>query len=630
MSQRHPRPPLNPTPAHGVTVAYLTFTLWTLLFISIPLACTGPRGPSGAEGERGQDGADGQDGVNGQDGADGQDGVNGQDGLNGPDGVDGQDGIRGPEGPTGPPGPPGQTALMPDAGLPPESCPPWTPPAGLGGAVDAEVSLEAAQRWSVFRAAREQERMLEAYDPQAGLARLRIEQAWVDQGCVSTGQLIDLGRALFLRSFTLEEGLGNNLAGRPGSLAGDRPRPNMRRFQSGEFGGPDATGCYNCHWKGGLASGGDRADNSFFHGDGRNADTHDLRNPPALWGAGWAELIAQEMSATLQSRAEALIAQASSEGVIVSEDLVAQGTYFGRLSAVPNGEGGATLDTSLLEGVDADLIVKPFGWKGVFPTLRDFVLSSLQLHMNLQAEEVVAERQQGTLEHLNLGDGLNPDDPDDDGVIREMTEGQVTALVAFLATLDTPQLIVPTEGALISFEDVDFVESVNAQEYTFRWLDGASLFEEVGCASCHTPFMTVSDPKYRTRASLTGALTELNLAEVSASPRPELNDNGLYIVPVFSDFKRHDMGVELESRHIERGVPTRQYLTRRLWGLANTKPYMHTGAANLFDEAIALHGSEGSEARFAVENWNALSEADKASLRVFLTALRRAPSLRIR
>jgi CxxC motif-containing protein (DUF1111 family) len=102
------------------------------------------------------------------------------------------------------------------------------------------------------------------------------------------------------------------------------------------------------------------------------------------------------------------------------------------------------------------------------------------------------------------------------------------------------------------------------------------------------------------------------------------------MVPVFSDFRRHEMGSLLEARHVERGVPRGQYLTRRLWGLANTRPYMHDGSATRFDEAIALHGGEGSEAQGAATAFADLTEDGKASLRVFLLSLRRAPAIRIR
>ncbi len=588
--------------------ASLTSVLTWLVAASLAGGCTGPEGPTDHQGLPGDRGPGGTPGIAGN------------------DGNDGNEGLPGEVGPEGPPGP----VVTFDAGIDEEvgepfECPPWKPPPGLGGPVDSEVTLEFVEEWKDFRTEREEERMWEAYKPGKIIASYRIEQAWIDEGCIDLNGLVDVGRGLFMRNFTPAEGLGNGLAGVPDTLAGNKPVPNFRRFQSGKFGGPDALSCINCHWKGGLASGGDRADNAFFFGDGEDILTHDERNPISLWGSGWSEIIAREMSAELKVQADDLMAQAIEEERRVNVMLSAKGTLFGVLGAVPNGEGGATLDTTGVVGVDSDLVIKPFGWKGVFTTLRDFIASSLHRHFNLQAEELVAQRE--ALDFIDLGNGPDPEDPDNDGVLREITEGQLTALVSFLATLDSPIVSIPTEGKLLTgYFPTDF-EIVVSQEFTWRWGLGAELFQNVGCSSCHTPFMTVQDPTYRTTAQLSGSVLAIDLSTQAAEPRPLQNDEGLWVVPVFSDFKRHNMGLYLASRHVEHGVPETHYLTRRLWGLGNTSPYMHNGSAALFDEAIGLHGGEAAE---TAETYLNLSEGEKASLRIFLTSLRRAPTLRIR
>ncbi len=510
-------------------------------------------------------------------------------------------------------------ASPPDAGVDP-ACPPWTPPPGLGGPINAAVDVDTAARWLAYRDAREADRLHAAYDPAADRARVRVEQAWIAAGCVSVPQLVDVGRALFLRPWTLEDGFGNDLAGTPGTAAGDRPRPNLRRFQKGHFGGPDAHNCVSCHWKGGFAGAGDRADGSFLYGDGDDVRTHDLRNPPALWGAGWAERIGAEMTADLAEQVAQAQAQAADSGAAATVNLTAKGTFFGTVTAQPDG----ALDTSGVQGVDPDLVVKPFGWKGIFPTLRAFTQHSLHIHMNLQAEALVAAPGD-----LDLGGGPDPLDPDADGVTREITEGMLTSLVLFMATLDAPGLSVPEEGPYLADPFARALpEVLSAQDFALRWLDGAAVFEATGCSGCHTPFMPVRDPVYTTTAALSGHTVAVNLATDGAQPTPPFDpDDGQYWVPVFSDFKRHDLGPGLAARHVEAGVPTAQYLTRRLWGLAQTGPYLHDGSATTVDGAIARHGGE---AAFAAEAWQALPERDKANLRVFLVALRRAPSLRVR
>jgi CxxC motif-containing protein (DUF1111 family) len=66
------------------------------------------------------------------------------------------------------------------------------------------------------------------------------------------------------------------------------------------------------------------------------------------------------------------------------------------------------------------------------------------------------------------------------------------------------------------------------------------------------------------------------------------------------------------------------FLTRPLWGLATTAPYLHDGRAPTVDDAIRLHGGEARAARDA---YLALDESGRASIRVYLTSLTRAPKL---
>jgi CxxC motif-containing protein (DUF1111 family) len=97
---------------------------------------------------------------------------------------------------------------------------------------------------------------------------------------------------------------------------------------------------------------------------------------------------------------------------------------------------------------------------------------------------------------------------------------------------------------------------------------------------------------------------------------------GGYPVWLFSDLKRHDMGPANVARHVQRGVALDEYLTPRLWGVADSAPYLHDGRAPSFDYAIAGHDGEGAVARAA---FVALPPQEKGALRVYLMSLRRAP-----
>jgi CxxC motif-containing protein (DUF1111 family) len=74
------------------------------------------------------------------------------------------------------------------------------------------------------------------------------------------------------------------------------------------------------------------------------------------------------------------------------------------------------------------------------------------------------------------------------------------------------------------------------------------------------------------------------------------------------------------------GIPRSHFLTRPLWGLAETAPFLHDGRAATLHDAIRWHGGEAEASRDA---YLALDEDDRRSLEVFLLSLTRAPRLRV-
>ena len=522
-------------------------------------------------------------------------------------------------------------------------CSAWDAPPRFGGAADALVSVEEVDKWRRYRSLRESERRSEALSPRRARARYRLEIDQVVEGCVNINALIDLGRNIFLRRFSRAEGYGHGIKG----LA------SRSRFQRGHFGGPDASTCVDCHWKGGFAGAGDRVDNTYAFGDGEHLSSADPRNPPPLWGLGWVELLADEMSEELLEIRDRVIKRASLEGAPIRAELTTKGVEFGAITAHPDGR----IDHQELEGVDADLVIKPFGWRGVFSSLREFVEVSAHKHLGLQSERLVA----APYREVELGDHFtdqlsssqsgaphlappsDPLDPDRDGIKRELTEGQILALVSFIATLDTPQVEVPTRGVYQLPPRTGELEFIDTPAFTDRWLKGALLFEEVGCAGCHRPYLPLKRsvlkiPLYeKTGRDPLAAMSyfTIDLSAHAAAPLPERKRSGesageVWLVPAFSDFKRHKMGEHLRAQHTERGVSADEYLTRRLWGLRKTSPYLHHGGALSIEEAIRAHGGEGSEALSAAERFEELDPNEQSSLRLFLMSLSRGPAIRIR
>ena len=93
---------------------------------------------------------------------------------------------------------------------------------------------------------------------------------------------------------------------------------------------------------------------------------------------------------------------------------------------------------------------------------------------------------------------------------------------------------------------------------------------------------------------------------------------GGVVVRLFGDLRRHDMGPGLAESIDETGAGASVWMTKELWGVGTSDPYLHDGRATTLTEAILEHGGEaaGHSADF-----NALSDADQADLIAFLSSL---------
>jgi CxxC motif-containing protein (DUF1111 family) len=130
---------------------------------------------------------------------------------------------------------------------------------------------------------------------------------------------------------------------------------------------------------------------------------------------------------------------------------------------------------------------------------------------------------------------------------------------------------------------------------------GRQLFDQVGCALCHTPVL-------RTGASLIGALR---------NKRAEL----------YSDMLVHHMGPGLADRIVVVSAGPDEFRTAPLWGLGQRIFLMHDGRTKDLREAIESHRSAGnalfvaSEANAVIDAWDALSEVQKRTVLEFLRGL---------
>ena len=427
---------------------------------------------------------------------------------------------------------------------------------------------EAVERYNRDR----WERFIDAVDVGELSSDIRVSEQHIADGRWSTESLFLAGDELFEHDFGGIDGYG----------------PGYSRVHAGAAGGPDALSCAECHHRGGFDGAGDRSQNAFFDGNGKDPASAFERNPPHTLGLGAVERLAEEMTRDLQRERSVAIATARIEKRPWTARLESKGVSFGTLVARPDG----SVDTSGIEGVDPDLVVKPFGWKGALPTIREFVIDGFQRHHGLQLS----------------GDTPATFDGDRDGIPAELTEGMVTAVTAYLTLLEIPVVLPP--------HDPDLAR---------RHLLGAELFRTAGCADCHVPTLLLDDTRFRF-----GALT-VDLLEDAEEPRLVPNVYWrLDDIPVnlYSDLKRHDMGPALaEPRPTVQGIPGDQFLTRSLWGVADTAPYLHDGRAPTLDDAILLHGGEAQRARDAFAR---MSLDEKAALRIFLLSLSRYPRIEYR
>lgn len=413
-----------------------------------------------------------------------------------------------------------------------------------------------------------------------------------------------LGETLFKAKFTTLDG-----AGRPDATGAIVPTKVRRKshltFQ--RLAGLDANACASCHNEPVTGGAGSFTANVFVSEGFESADFDTIdpqfsneRNTNALQGSGLIELLAREMTVDLRAQRQALLQKARRSGKAETAALESKGVSFGSLTAAPDG----TLDVTKLDGIDDDLTLRPFSQKGVFASLRQFTVNAMNAHHGIQPSERFGAVWTGS------------DDFDADGHIDEMSPGQVSALVAFQATLPAPT----------RKQDLPEVWQAAATK-------GETLFSEIGCSSCHIPALPLEsllfqDPgPFDTAGTLRQSDVETPLVYnlgtldwVKALPR---DDQGRVLVPLFGDLKRHKIadaqndtfGNELlAQRFVARDV----FITAELWGIGSTAPYGHRGDLTTLNEVILAHGGEAAESRKA---YSALGETDRQSIIAFLRSL---------
>jgi len=454
----------------------------------------------------------------------------------------------------------------------------------------------------------------------------------------------EMGDELFEVRFNALDGVGANVGENQrftrvprADLDGDGEWAN--HFPRRET-GPNAQACNECHnrpFDDGAGSAATPAHRDPTHS--ASLDQFIRRDVPHLFGLGALQRLAEEMTEALHATRDAAAKRACRSGRKQTTRLRAKGVSFGAITAIPGGHDDdddedddkracrVEFDTKRVRGVSDDLVVRPYQWKGSVATVRDFNRGASHNELGMQAVELT-------------GYGV---DGDFDGVVDEMTIGDQTALVIYLAAQPRPT-------TKVELASLGLIEPLSDEEQR-AIRRGRRLFGEADCSSCHRPALRLLDPvfsepsqnanfrdevfpsgldpvaegvnpKHPVSFDLTSDQPDNVIEDANGDPvhlgsfRKDGQDRA--VIRLFGDLRHHDMGSELAESIDETGVGASVWLTKELWGVGSTPPYLHDGRATTLTEAILAHGGEAARSRQAFER---MSRDEQTALIAFLDNL---------
>jgi CxxC motif-containing protein (DUF1111 family) len=170
--------------------------------------------------------------------------------------------------------------------------------------------------------------------------------------------------------------------------------------------------------------------------------------------------------------------------------------------------------------------VGKFGWKAQTASLVEFMGEALRDEMGITNPLAPTD--------LVSGCGASIQRPEADAV-------PLTSLVAFLNTIDPPSSDACRPSA------------------------GSVIFQNIGCASCHTPSLP---------------------ANGNATP-----------AFLYSDLLVHDMGASLADGFQQGSALGSEFRTAPLWRVSDRSHFLHDGRAGSIDSAIRAHDGQAAPAR---------------------------------
>lgn len=274
-------------------------------------------------------------------------------------------------------------------------------------------------------------------------------------------------------------------------------------------------------------------------------------------------------------------------------------------------------------------------------TLREIFTTAADLHMGLEAFDpvqrsvrpacpsgsgVVAGTSLSGAVQFDLGALVDrgpaagghrsPADPDGDGVVTELTAGDLDAVEFYLLHAPAPASTAP-----------DSLERA-----------GRRALRDAGCTGCHVESWRIPGAedgvgsgdrrlfalRVESRDGVPGAPGVRSLRGRLVDLRPGASDGHrpaaggeVRVDGVYSDFRHWDIGRRFHERRYD-GTVQRYHRTAPLWGAGSTAPYGHDGSFPTLDAVIRAHGGPAGPAREAYE---ALPPGERHALVGYLRSL---------
>jgi len=450
---------------------------------------------------------------------------------------------------------------------------------------------------------------------------------------ISIQDLLRRGEALFRAQWTSQEGGVRPRSKGVGSPLSDPSDPLIFPRNFNRISAIDSNGCFGCHNDPfGIAGGGgdfstgvfvaaQRFDFATFNHDDliptkgaldeqRNfvqlETIGNFRATLGMFGSGYIEMLSRQMTADLQALRDTVEPGGS-------QILTSKGVSFGMISRMADGSWNvAQVDglppQSLASSGPSNppsLIIHPFHQSGSVISLRQFTNNAFNHHHGMQSVERF---------------GYDTD-PDGDGFTNELTRADITAITVYQATLGVPGQVISNQALL----DGPYPR---IEEAVFT---GERLFRHIGCSDCHTPLLPLdnegwiyTEPNpYNPPANLQVGEAMTYSVDLSSDELPGYRlkpTDGIVWVPAFTDLKLHDItsgpddpnaeaiNINAEAGSTEFLGGNRRFITKKLWGASNERPYFHHGKFTTLREATLAHAGEALASRQGFETLSSLNQ----------------------